>query len=153
MHGGTSIERSIEANTKHGLYARIVPEHLLANYQEAFGDPQLARLDHEIALLRAYVMEYVSRDRPETKLTEDRLDILARQVERLGRLVVKHARLRYQEEHVATKAELATWIRMQSEIVREILTEFVPDPEVCCRAADKMRLLMVERGLISSDGS
>lgn len=60
-HGGLTPRGIAHPNFKHGRYSKSLPTRLAAQYQASINDPELLKLDDEIALVEARIHELLKR--------------------------------------------------------------------------------------------
>jgi hypothetical protein len=61
MHGGASLRGVASPTFKHGRFSKYLPVRLAARYREALADPELLKLNHEIALIDARLQDVLTR--------------------------------------------------------------------------------------------
>lgn len=61
IHGGKSLKGMASPVFKTGLHSKYMPKHLLDSYHEAFNDPELLNMRHDLALVEARLGELLQR--------------------------------------------------------------------------------------------
>jgi hypothetical protein len=61
MHGGASLRGVASPTFKHGRFSKYLPVRLATRYREALADPELLKLNHEIALVDARLQDVLTR--------------------------------------------------------------------------------------------
>lgn len=61
MHGGASLRGMASGTFKHGRFSKYLPVRLSSRYCQALADPELLKLQHEIALVDARLQDVLTR--------------------------------------------------------------------------------------------
>ncbi len=147
-HGGPAVEKSIAVNTKHGAFARILPQALNDDFQATRSDPNALSLADEIALLRTFLAHYLGTFQDDRPITAEDLERVGRQVDRISRLTMRQSRLLAEDSNRLSAEAINSWAGRMRDVMRPVLGEFLPDPAACLAAHDRLTDLMAQHDLL-----
>ena len=131
--GGKALEKTVEANVRHGKYSKYAPALGLAEYEQFLDDPDYLDLSDEIALARSVLagtMEGLS-DAPAEVVAR----IVPELVETVARVVEKENRRRATlNEHQAV-----VFLARVADVLRVAVERHVEDVDTRRRIWDDVR--------------
>lgn len=115
MHGGTAGRPPT-----HGRYSKALKSHpeLLASYEEMHDDPEIEETKGEIAVLRAYLAEYLEEFGP--TLHPKALEVINGFSESISRLVDRRHKQQHGESIVVTIKHLEAFVAQALDTARRV---------------------------------
>jgi hypothetical protein len=128
-HGGAGLRaiRERGTNITHGRYAKAIPEHMRADYEEFRRDPDILKLYDEIAVTRTYLKEYLAQADGTQALSGHGIELLIGLNERIGSLVVAHTRAEVNTLGSMTRSQALGFVARVRDVVEGLLDEIVTD--------------------------
>jgi len=140
-HGGMAAIGNRDRELKHGRYAQSLPPDILKRVEELEQDPDLLRIEGEIALARAMFERYLKRHAVAEPTSEHIGDVLLH-VDRLTRLIERREAIEVSRGALTPRSVLGAIARI-AECCANIIAEFVPS-ELQHEARSQLRARVAE---------
>lgn len=127
VHGGAAVAKVRERSLKHGGYARTVPSFLKETYEAYCADPDLMKLDKDIALARALFDRYLSNWESNQTVSADGVNHLTELLDRLSKLVERRTNIEHKSTYVVTHDKLIIWMTQLASMIQNGIQQYIPD--------------------------
>lgn len=127
VHGGAAVAKVVERSLKHGGYSRTVPAFLKESYEAYCADPELLKLDKDIALARALFDRYLSNWEHEQRISGDAMNNLTELLDRLSKLIERRTNVEHKQAYVVTHDKLIIWMTQLASMIQDGIQRYIPD--------------------------
>lgn len=128
VHGGAAVAKVQAARLKHGAYSRTVPAFLKESYDAYCADPELLKLDKDIALARALFDRYLTNWENEQRISAEGMDNLTELLDRLSKLVERRTNVEHKTKYIVTHEKLIVWIAQLASMIQDGIEQYVSNP-------------------------
>lgn len=131
--GGNALEKTVEANVRHGRYSKYAPALGLAEYEQFLGDPNHLDLSDEIALARSVLAETMAG------ISGAPTEVVARIVPELLETVARVVEKENKRRATLNEHQAVVFLARVAEVLRIAVERHVEDVDTRRRIWDDVR--------------
>jgi hypothetical protein len=121
--GGNALQKTVEANVRHGRYSRYAPPMVLAEYERLAVDPNHLDLSDEITLARSVLASFLLNFENAPRLTDETASAILDKAEAVARIVEKENKRR----GTVSQNQLVVFLAQITDVFKSAIYRHVRD--------------------------